>query len=90
MRVVLTYPAEPGQPQYRALFSDWNLAPEVQDSMFAFSAPSDARRIAFLAEMPRAERVGAKVGVAAPAKKSSDVPASDHIGRTKVISNARY
>ena len=61
MRVVLTYPAEPGQPQYRAMLSDWNLAPQVQDSMFAFSAPSDARRIAFLAEMPRAtNRVGSK------------------------------
>ena len=71
MRVVLTYPAEPGQPQYRAQFSDWNLAPEVQDSVFAFSAPSDARRIAFLAEMPRANSASAaKVASPAPAQKS--------------------
>lgn len=54
MRVVLTYLMEPGQPQYRASFSDWNLAPEVRDSMFAFSAPPDARRIAFLAELRHA------------------------------------
>ena len=74
MRVVLTYPAEPGQPQYRALFSDWNLAPEVQDSVFAFSAPSDARRIAFLAEMPRATSASAaKVASPAPAQKSKGV-----------------
>ena len=71
MRVVLTYPAEPGQPQYRAAFSDWTLAPEVQDSVFAFSAPSDARRIAFLAEMPRAANPSAaKVASPASAMKS--------------------
>lgn len=54
LRVVLTYRTEPGQPQYRAQLSDWNLAPQVQDSAFTFTAPADARRIAFLAEMPRA------------------------------------
>ena len=71
MRVVLTYHTEPGQPQYRAMLSDWNLAPQVQDSVFAFTAPSDARRIAFLAEMPRATTASAgKVAPPASAMKS--------------------
>ncbi|MGH8607605.1 MAG: DUF2092 domain-containing protein [Gammaproteobacteria bacterium] len=53
LRVVLTYKNAEGQPQFRAQFSDWNLAPEVQDSQFAFSPPEGARKISFLAELPQ-------------------------------------
>src|SRR5262245_8135661 len=35
-RIVLTYPGSPGQPQFRAHFSTWNMAPEVPDSLFTF------------------------------------------------------
>jgi hypothetical protein len=56
MRIVLTYPREAGQPQYRAQLSDWNLAPKVDDSTFSFAPPAGATRIAFLAEMPRATK----------------------------------
>jgi hypothetical protein len=51
LRVVLTYKNAEGQPQFRAQFSDWNLAPEVQNSQFAFSPPEGARKIAFLAQL---------------------------------------
>ena len=52
LRVVLTYKNAEGQPSFRAEFSDWNLAPEIQDNQFAFTPPEGARKIAFLAELP--------------------------------------
>jgi hypothetical protein len=52
LRLVLTYPGSNGQPQFRAQFSGWNLAPEVSASMFTLAPPAGARRIAFLAQLP--------------------------------------
>lgn len=53
LRVVLTYKNAEGQPGFRAQFSDWNLAPEIQDTQFAFAPPEGARKISFLAELPQ-------------------------------------
>lgn len=53
LRATLTYKNAEGQPQYRAQFSDWNLAPEVNAAQFAFAPPADARKIAFLAQLPQ-------------------------------------
>ncbi|MGQ0593776.1 MAG: DUF2092 domain-containing protein [Gammaproteobacteria bacterium] len=50
-RVVLTYKDAEGEPQFRAQFSDWNLAPEISDSMFAFTPPEGAEKIAFLPQL---------------------------------------
>jgi hypothetical protein len=52
-RIVLTYPGVPGQPQFRAQFSAWNLAPEPADSLFTFTPPADASRIPFAAALPQ-------------------------------------
>ena len=52
-RIVLTYPNAPGQPQFRAQFSAWNLAPELADALFTFTPPSDASRISFTAALPQ-------------------------------------
>ena len=52
-RIVLTYPGTPGQPEFRADFSSWNLAPELADSLFTFTRPADATRIPFAASLPR-------------------------------------
>ena len=49
-RVVITYNSEPGQPQFSADFSDWNLAPDISDGLFVFNPPAGADRIQFLAE----------------------------------------
>jgi hypothetical protein len=49
-RIVITYKDENGQPQFWADLSNWNLAPEVSDALFAFTPPSGAERIQFLAE----------------------------------------
>jgi hypothetical protein len=50
-RIVITYISETGQPQFWADFSDWNLAPEISDALFAFTPPNGAERIQFLAEV---------------------------------------
>jgi len=51
LRIVLNYKSAEGQPGFRAQFSDWNLAPKVQDSQFAFTPPEGARKIAFQAQL---------------------------------------
>jgi hypothetical protein len=50
-RVVITYKEETGQPQFWADLSNWNLAPDVSDALFAFTPPDGADRIQFLAEL---------------------------------------
>lgn len=47
LRAVLTYKNSPGQPQFRAEFSDWNLNAEPPDSMFTFTPPAQAHKIPF-------------------------------------------
>jgi hypothetical protein len=46
-RVVITYRHADGRPQFWAQFSDWNLAPEAPDVLFAFTPPTGAAKIAF-------------------------------------------
>jgi len=46
-RVVITYKREDGRPQFWAQFSNWNLAPNVPDSLFTFTPPKGAAKIAF-------------------------------------------
>jgi hypothetical protein len=53
LRAVLTYRNEAAQPQFRAQFSDWNLAAEPPDSTFTFTPPEGANRIPFAAALPR-------------------------------------
>jgi len=52
-RVVLTYKNAPGQPQFRADFTDWNLAPDVSAPLFVFTPPAGAEQIPFLAPVRR-------------------------------------
>jgi len=51
-RIVLTYPGSPGQPQFRAQFSAWNLTPEATESLFTFTAPAGTSKIPFAAALP--------------------------------------
>jgi hypothetical protein len=66
LRIVLTYRDAPGQPQFRAQFSNWNLAAEPVDSFFKFTPPPDATRIPFAVAMPHmapgSKGAGAKKG----------------------------
>lgn len=52
-RIVLTYRDAPGQPAFRAQFSDWNLTPQAPVD-FSFTPPAGARKIAFAAQLPGA------------------------------------
>jgi hypothetical protein len=48
-RVILTYKNAPGQPQFRADLSDWDLSPKVAADSFTFTPPAGAEQIPFLA-----------------------------------------
>jgi hypothetical protein len=48
-RLVITYKDAAGQPQFRAQFTGWNLAPDTPDSLFVFTPPAGAAKIAFAA-----------------------------------------
>ena len=61
-RIVITYKDEPGQPQFWADLSNWDLAPEVSDALFTFTPPDGADRIQFLAE------IGSAAATASPKK----------------------
>ena len=52
-RVVLTYKEAPGQPQFWALLSDWNLAPAVTDATFTAAVPKGAQKVAFASQLAR-------------------------------------
>jgi hypothetical protein len=46
-RVVITYKYEPGEPSFRAQFSEWNMTPKISDAQFTFKPPAGAEKIAF-------------------------------------------
>lgn len=57
-RLVLTYRKEKGQPQFRAHFSDWNLAAVTPASLFEFVPPAGMHKITFLPQL--SQRQGQK------------------------------
>jgi hypothetical protein len=52
-RVVITYKKDKGEPQFRAQFSNWNLAPAIEDSTFVVTPPDGAQKVPFAAQLPR-------------------------------------
>ena len=59
-RIVITYKDAPGQPQFRATLSGWDLAAELPDSLFVFEPAEGAEKIPF------APRGGTGAGAARP------------------------
>src|SRR5260370_37007430 len=49
-RIVITYKDEKGQPQFWADLSNWNLAPDVSDALFAFTPPDGGESMQCLSE----------------------------------------
>jgi hypothetical protein len=47
-RIVLTYKHAEGDPQFRAEFVEWDLAPKTSADLFRFEPPKGAERIPFL------------------------------------------
>ncbi|GAB3444252.1 DUF2092 domain-containing protein [Massilia solisilvae] len=58
LRVVLTYKDEPGQPEFRAQFSDWNLEPAITAMTFQPSIPAGAQKVLFEAQLAAARAAG--------------------------------
>jgi hypothetical protein len=52
LRVVITYDFAEGQPQFSADLNDWNLAPKIDESAFAFSPPAGAQAIPLMVALP--------------------------------------
>jgi hypothetical protein len=60
LSIVITYKTEPGQPQFRARFKDWDMAPAVTDATFAPRLPQGAQKIAFAAQLANRSPEAAK------------------------------
>lgn len=54
-RVVITYRETPGEPQFRAHFSDWQFAPEITEDYFDFDPPEGYHRVRFYVPQRPAE-----------------------------------
>jgi hypothetical protein len=52
LRIVLTYKTDPGEPQFRAQFLDWNEKAQMADDAFRFQPPDGARQIMFAVQDP--------------------------------------
>ena len=61
-RIVMTYKNAPGQPQFWAEFSDWNLNPKISTETFAFTPPKGAEKILSLLPAIKAEAASKKQG----------------------------
>lgn len=51
LRVVITYRDEPGQPEFRANFTNWNTAPVLTAATFTPQVPAGAQKVAFAAQL---------------------------------------
>lgn len=62
LRVVITYKDEPGQPEFRADFADWNTSPAITDATFRLQPPQGAQKVAFAAQLMAQGTPGHKPG----------------------------
>jgi hypothetical protein len=46
-KLVITYKAQPAQPQFSAVFTDWNFAPRIAEPVFSPQLPPGVKRIPF-------------------------------------------
>lgn len=57
-RIVISYRHARGQPQFWAQFLEWDLSPDVPDSLFEFKPPEGAEKIPFLGLVQSSEAEG--------------------------------
>ena len=48
-KLVITYKSQPSQPQFTAVFSDWDFAPRIDPAVFTPELPSGTQKIPFAA-----------------------------------------
>ena len=58
LRVVITYPHAPGQPQFWANFAEWNTSPKLSGTTFKFTPPPGAKQIPFAVQVQRSAEAG--------------------------------
>jgi hypothetical protein len=49
-KLVATFKNREANPQLQAVFSNWNLMPTLDDTMFTFVAPKDTEKIEMVTE----------------------------------------
>ena len=47
-KLIINQKRLPAEPQWTAYFTDWNLAPQLSDSLFVFSPPDKAVKAKFV------------------------------------------
>ena len=52
-KLVITYKTMPSQPQFSAVFTDWDFAPRIAAPVFAPALPAGAEKIPFATVLPR-------------------------------------
>jgi len=52
-QLAISYVREPGEPQYLATLTDWNLSPKIPESIFHFDPPEGATRVDAVALVPQ-------------------------------------
>jgi hypothetical protein len=58
LRIVLTYKDAPGEPEYRAQFTDWNMTPAITGTTFRADLPAGSQKILFAAQLKAARARG--------------------------------
>ena len=60
-KIVITYKKLPGEPQFSARLSEWDIQPSFSDTLFQFSIPKGVRRIQVLRpKRPNTQKRGRK------------------------------
>lgn len=75
-KLVATFKNREGSPKFQADFSSWNLAPTLDDKIFAFVAPPDAEKIDMVTEAQMDEAAAKESATpqsAAPQKSATPV-----------------
>lgn len=57
LRIVLTYKTEPGQPEFRAQFAEWDMAPAINEGTFQPQIPPGSHKIQFAAQLAAAAQL---------------------------------
>jgi hypothetical protein len=47
-KLVITYKTQPSQPQFSAVFTDWNFSPRIAESVFTPILPPDTEKVPFV------------------------------------------
>ncbi|MBS1668954.1 MAG: DUF2092 domain-containing protein [Bacteroidetes bacterium] len=49
VKMVIVHTTKPGNPQYEALYSKWQINPELPDALFEFNVPPNSKKIKMIA-----------------------------------------